>query len=563
MPDESLSRTQRLFLRPNLGGVVVGVAFWWRSLEPLLLPRSWTAQALVGAICLAVGYLIGTMLGSLGHRVLARIDRRPSEHTRRRVWLVVIGIAAIVVIAGLIVWPSWQNDHRALIGLDDIARTVVVPMVIVTALVAAILILLGRAVWMLIRWIERGAARLLPAAASVAVTVVIVLVVGNWLLTGVIGPRLHDWANSVYGALEDDTNPDVTQPTSPSVSGSPDSLVRWEDLGREGRNFVAGATTADQLREFHGARWDETEPVRTYVGLRSGDDAEARAALAVEDLERAGGLDRDVVVVWTVTGTGWVDPDAARALEMLHAGNTAIVAQQYSYLPSWISTLVDGPVAREAGSALFDAVANRIDELPEADRPTLLVFGLSLGSYGGEAPFIGIDARSSVANMLARTDGAMFVGPTNANSILTQLTDERDEGSPAWRPVFDGETSVRFANQADELPGTADPNWSPPRVLYLQHPSDPVTFWNMPTMWSQPEWLDGPVGVGVSPRASWFPFVTWAQLVADLAAGFGADPGFGHDYTDAYVAAWATLSPPDGWTASDTGSLETFLDVPR
>jgi uncharacterized membrane protein len=75
--------------------------------------------------------------------------------------------------------------------------------------------------------------------------------------------------------------------------------------------------------------------------------------------------------------------------------------------------------------------------------------------------------------------------------------------------------------------------------------------------------LEGETGKGVAEQASWFPFVTFAQLVADLSAGFGAEPGFGHDYTDAYVAAWAAVAPPDGWTSDDTTRVETFLDVPR
>ena len=37
-------------------------------------------------------------------------------------------------------------------------------------------------------------------------------------------------------------------------------------------------------------------------------DAEARAALAVDDLERAGGFQRRNLVVFTTTGSGWVDP---------------------------------------------------------------------------------------------------------------------------------------------------------------------------------------------------------------------------------------------------------------
>ena len=41
-------------------------------------------------------------------------------------------------------------------------------------------------------------------------------------------------------------------------------------------------------------------------------DLEARAALAVEDLERAGGFDRSHLLVVTTTGTGWVVSQSSR-----------------------------------------------------------------------------------------------------------------------------------------------------------------------------------------------------------------------------------------------------------
>src|SRR5215207_10116350 len=119
-------------------------------------------------------------------------------------------------------------------------------------------------------------------------------------------------------------------------------------------------------------------PVRAYVGLASADAGGDRAALAVRELERAGGFDRAVLVVVTTTGTGWVDPAASDSLEYELNGDTAMVAMQYSYLPSWLSFLVDQVKARDAGRALFDAVYGAWSQLPEPSRPKLLVFGESL-----------------------------------------------------------------------------------------------------------------------------------------------------------------------------------------
>jgi uncharacterized membrane protein len=47
--------------------------------------------------------------------------------------------------------------------------------------------------------------------------------------------------------------------------------------------------------------------------------------------------------------------------------------------------------------------------------------------------------------------------------------------------------------------------------------------------------------------------------VFDLMAGFGAPPGYGHDYRLDYVRGWSAVAPADGWTTDDAARLETFL----
>jgi uncharacterized membrane protein len=378
-----------------------------------------------------------------------------------------------------------------------------------------------------------------------------------------VGPALRNrfgsWANSAFGVVNDGTNEGTEQPESPTVSGSPASLVPWDTLGVQGRDFVAQATTPEELAAFHGEDAALEEPVRVYVGLDSADSAADRAALAVEDLERAGGFDRELLVVATTTGSGWIDPDAAEAVEQLHAGDTAIVTTQYSFLPSWISTLVDDDdVATSAAAELFNAVEDRWSERPEDDRPQLVVFGLSLGSYGAEAPFAGPDAETSLANLVARTDGALLVGAKSDNPIHRQLTAARDAGSPAWQPVVDDGRTVRFVTRD---PDAVEPTraWDEPRVVYIQHPSDPVTFWSFDSFWSRPEWMDDPRGYDVPGGGPWVPIVVGTQGVFDLMAGFGAPPGFGHDYRLDYVDGWARVAPPDGWTEADTERLEELL----
>jgi uncharacterized membrane protein len=312
------------------------------------------------------------------------------------------------------------------------------------------------------------------------------------------------------------------------------------------------------LGGFYGPSVDLVEPIRVYVGTRSAESLKEQAALAVRELDRTGAFDRAVLVVATATGTGWIDPDAATALEQLYAGNTAIVSIQYSYLPSWIAFLIDPTASAPAGSVLFNAVYDEWERRPAASRPKLLVFGESLGSYGAEAAFAGFDAATSIANLVARTNGALFAGPVSSNMIWGRIVSERAPGSPSWRPVFDQGNTVRVFTSTAEL-DHIDGSWPEPRVAYLVYPSDPVSVFRPRTLWSRPDWMEGPRAYDLPRHSRWIPIVTGVQTVADLLNAFKAPPGHGHNYNTDFVGAWANVTRPADWTDVDTARLERFL----
>ncbi len=58
-------------------------------------------------------------------------------------------------------------------------------------------------------------------------------------------------------------------------------------------------------------------------------------------------------------------------------------------------------------------------------QPKLLVFGESLGSHAAEAAFAGFDSFTSMANLVARTEGALFAGPVASNPIWSTIVNER------------------------------------------------------------------------------------------------------------------------------------------
>jgi uncharacterized membrane protein len=138
------------------------------------------------------------------------------------------------------------------------------------------------------------------------------------------------------------------------------------------------------------------------------------------------------------------------------------------------------------------------------------VFGLSLGSFGGETAFSGeYDLRN-------RTAGALFAGPPNFNTLYREFTDHRDAGTHEVEPTYKDGRTVRFTNDVvAEIPPASVP-WEGTRVLYLQHPSDPIVWWGPSLIWDQPDWLGEPRGRDVLDQMFWIPLVTFWQVTADL-----------------------------------------------
>lgn len=547
----------RLGLSP--AGIVVGTAFAALAMTPSLLPRDWLFQGVVSGISGAAGYGVGMLLAWVLRRSVrlrefeTRVrERLPDSAPTVAGWLL-LALVPVILVVMLVAAAGWQQDMAVLVG-SDVSTTSgwlrAGPLLVV---VAVMLVLAGRGIRVLRRQLSVALhrwARLPQRLSSIVGAVVagfLVLTVANevvlvWALTR---------ADAAFSSLNEVTAPDVEQPTSALRSGSEASLVPWETLGREGRTFVAGAANAEDLAEVAGSR-PVLEPIRVYAGLESAGTAEERAELAVAELERTGALERSVVAVVTTTGSGWVNAAAAESLELIHGGDTAIVATQYSYLPSWLSFLVDRPRVEEEGRVLFDTIAARIDLLPEDDQPRLVVYGESLGSQGSEHAF------STLADIRSRADGVLWVGPPNSNGIWRSLVERRDPGSPEVLPVYASGLVVRFAADADDLV-VGDEPWLEPRVVYLQHASDPIVWWSPSLLLVRPDWLEEPRGADVSPSMSWYPVVTFWQVTVDMANSKGVPQGHGHNYGTLIPDAWLAITQPEGWTDADTARLDDVL----
>src|SRR3954452_4554027 len=538
-----------LLSRPRYtwSGTVGAVLFGCASLTPSLLPRGWGLQAIIAGITAAIGYGVGTTIAWF---VAELTTGRLSPGFRRRAWQVLAVAGPLLVLVLLWLGAGWQRHIHELMGMKPPAGFWSIGIPVLAVPVFALFVGVGRGVRALGRKFIPLLGRILPHRMARPLGVVVVTALVIFLLNGVLFQGLVEAMNSAFSVKDDGTEQGAVQPTASERSGSPESLVPWQDLGLQGRNFTGTGPTVEQLADFSGRR--AVQPVRAYVGLASAEDVDDRAALAVRELQRAGGFDRSVLVVVTTTGTGWVDPAASDSLEYELNGDTAMVAMQYSYLPSWLSFLVDQVKARDAGRALFDAVYGAWSQLPPDRRPALYVFGESLGSFGGEAAFSGL------ADITNRTDGVLWAGPPNFNELWRGLVDDRDPGSPEWLPVLDAGRTVRFADQPADLGRPPGP-WDGPRVTYLQNASDPIVWWSPRLLLHRPDWLRGTRGPDVSPSMFWMPFVTFWQVTADLVFAVGVPDGHGHVYVADYVNGWAHVAQPPGWTHSDTERLRQLV----
>ncbi len=540
--------TRSKLLAPlSFGGVVLALVFLGFSLTPTLLPRDWLLQGLVSGVSFSAGYGLGALLFWAG---AGAAQWRPSRRGRRIAWLTLAATAVVFVAGATYTSGVWNNQARELMTLDPVSAWGAFAALPLAALIWLVLLAIARLLRAAARSIARLLAHKLPR--TVALVCGAVLIALPLLILFGLGLRFSkNLADSLYDTTNASTAPGVTQPTSPLRSGGPGSLVTWESLGFQGRNFIGRGPDAASLEEFNGE--SAKEPIRVYVGLDSAPTAEARAALAVQELERTKAFSREILVVMGTTGTGWIEPQSSNSVEYLWNGDTALATIQYSYLPSWISFLVDKQRAEDAGQALFEAVHERWAQLPDDERPRLLAYGLSLGSFAQQAAF------GSLGDLRSRTDGAVFIGTPNDTTLWRSVVRGRDAGSPEWQPVVGEGRGARFAASPPDYANPPGP-WTTPRILYLQHASDPIVWWYWSILWSRPDWLAEPRGPDVSAKSVWFPIVSFVQVTVDQFHGTGVPNGHGHNYGNMMVSAWARLAQPPGWTDADTDRLQQLID---
>ena len=524
----------------SLIGVVGALVMYGVSVSPSLLARSWQWHAVASGVLSAVGYIVGLTVQRFYALVVPRLGVQITAPQS-----VSIAFRAVLLL-GFFLWflrwllQSYRERKRAnhLVGM----RGETLGEYLLGTFCAFILMLALLGVAWGLQWIGRAIVIVLSQwmhmVFALALSLLILVVIVYALTSQVLLKLGINFFTRHARKMNNRTAKGIVQPQVPERSGSPQSRSSWRAVGGQGRVFLGRGPSRSDIEAVTGCA--AMEPIRVYAGMpEEGQSLQSAADLVVEELHRTGAFDRAVILIATSTGSGWVDEWQVQPLEYLTRGNCATASMQYSFVPSSINFLTDLDVSEEAAVILFETIRRAVDEIPEDRRPALFVCGESLGAYASQHVFSGI------VDVLSRTDGALWVGTPAFTPMHAELTAIRHRGSPEVAPVVANGRHVRFVNVPENLwadvYGRELGDWNYPRIVYAQHPSDPVVWWNSELVWHKPDWISEKVDGDVSPHMQYTRGATYIQVLVDMPVAGTAPGGHGHTYHEELIPLWEAI----------------------
>lgn len=328
-------------------------------------------------------------------------------------------------------------------------------------------------------------------------------------------------------------------PSNQHVSGGPNSISPFEELGLQGRRFVTDVVAPQEIDETLGES-GAMPPVRVYVGVESEPlYATGRSELALEEMERLGAFERKYLLLVSPTGTGWVDNTVVETAEILARGDIATVSIQYGKAPSFLE--IQGvSLGRAQFRQLLWGVRQRLIGVPESRRPKVLVFGESLGAWA-----------SSDVIMHQGITGFDHYGIENALWFgLPGLARWSRTGMREGRNPLTPEGTVGAFDRFDQYQELSEGRKRALRAFVVDHDNDPISQMSLRLAVKRPPWLDGEPRRNVPDGMRWQPVITFIQVLADAMNAMVTVPGeyksFGHDYraeTLDFVSAAFDLPP--------------------
>jgi uncharacterized membrane protein len=315
-----------------------------------------------------------------------------------------------------------------------------------------------------------------------------------------------------------------TPPESKYVSGGPNSISPFFEVGLQGRRFLTDVVTPDLIESTLGEE-AIAHPIRAFVGVNSEPlYPSGRSEMMLDELERLGAFDRKYLLLVSPTGTGWVDQTMIESAEILTRGDIATACIQYGRGPSFLE-VQKVHLGRTQFRGLLWGVKKRLDGMPAEKRPKVLVFGESLGAWSSSDVVMhqGISGFDHYG-----IDRALWFGlPGLAKWSKTGMR----QGSSDLVPPG---TVAAFDN-FDEYEGLPTEERQQLRAVIVDHDNDPIAQMSFRWAVKQPPWLAGEErGREVPEGMQWSPLITFVQIMVDAMNAMRTVPGqfksFGHDY---------------------------------
>ncbi len=536
--------TGRRRLPQNMApGIFAAEIATWAAVSPSLLPRPWWVTAANVAIGQAAGHFTATTAAFITKRGLRYIGKRPQDRvgptTRSRTHL---ALGAVTLLMGVRSLRNQSEQAKLVNKYNERGPQSAALGIAIGILGYGSLLVIGEAAQLTVTQLSRQAQRWLPRWLA-------------WPLAGstvgylmaLFSDRML-WRRFIHDAsmqalqLNKLVYPGSVMPWEPERSGSPWSLEPWTAVGSQGRAFLDRGPRAHDIKDVMLCS-DAHEPIRIFIGLVQGRGPIAAAQQALAELERTGAFRRDTIVIELPAGSGWINNYSVSAYEFLTHGDCATVTLQFSYLPSVFCYVVDRKAPINAARELIAAVQSRINDMPEDNRPKLYFAGESLGCYGI------VENYRDLEELLAACDGAVFTGPPRMTAFTRRLARARDRGSLERLPLIDAGRHVRFASVPAHMEHDAFGNeyqrWQRPRVVFGQHASDAIVWWDRRLIFMRPDWIQEPTPrtlyADTFRRLPWVPFITFWQVALDQLNSLNVPGGHGHNYFEETFWYWDSV----------------------
>lgn len=312
-------------------------------------------------------------------------------------------------------------------------------------------------------------------------------------------------------------------PSNEHVSGGPNSISPYGELGLQGRRYVSEVVTPEVIEQTMGVA-AIAHPIRAYIGVESEPIyATGRSELALDELERLGAFDRSYLLLVSPTGTGWVDHTMIESAEIMTRGDLATVCIQYGKAPSFLE--VQGvSLGRAQFRQLVWGVKQRLAAVAPEKRPKVLVFGESLGAWSSSDVVMhqGISGFDHYG-----IHRALWFGlPGLARWSKTGMREGRNRLTP--------EGTVMPFDRFEQYQALSEDERAKLRAVVVDHDNDPIAQMSVRMAVKRPPWLNGRRGRGVPESMKWTPIITFTQVIVDAMNAMVTVPGqfksFGHDY---------------------------------